>query len=46
MRKSHILIVLLSILCLPLSAQTERETESIVLEQGRQICDENGMLLI
>ena len=36
MRKSHILIVLLSILCLPLSAQTERETESIVLEQGRQ----------
>ena len=36
MRKSHILILLLSILCLPLAAQTERETETVVLEQGPQ----------
>ena len=35
MKRSYILLILLSALCLPLAAQTERETETVVLEQKR-----------
>ena len=35
MKRSYILLILLSALCLPLAAQTGHEAETVVLEQNR-----------